>query len=443
VVRRVDVSLDPELALSIESLAKRLTDVHELRYAPTLSLATRLRQRRDGVAGPASGAGEDGDAGDDEDEADEDDGRDGGEVAERIVPEWPLRGVSFTLARGEALGVVGDRDSIDSLTQILVRMTAPTSGRVVYSGRIGLSSEFAKILARREGGQPRQVARTLAALAGVPRRLRKAWLRDVLALMVGDAAPHGWSSDAKHLRNQLPFATALDSFADILVVDRLPGKSDPVFLARCVDRLRERVAGGASAVVAGSDLGLMAELCTDGVWIEKGEIARIGPAADVIAEFRQAMREQKLTADEANHAFNDDVSIVSAEVVSASGRPTDAVGPADELWVAVRFETAHADTSVAWRVVLRGPTTIAVAQRRPSTLPTRGSYIATLRVPPGSLGDGDYELTVEAAVVRSGKTSTLVRAAPGRLRAEGLADVGPESFDSDSLTAEWSLVDEG
>jgi ABC-type polysaccharide/polyol phosphate transport system ATPase subunit len=430
-------ALPDEVALSVEDLAKRQTNVHELRYAPTVSLVARLRSRRDGVLQPSSGREADDDELDEEDEDEQE-----SEVEREIESEWPLRGISFTVARGDAVGVVGDRDSVAALVRVLVRMTAPTSGRVVHRGRIGLTSEFARVLARRELAQPRVALRILAALAGVPRRLRKPWTRAAIALITGDSTGRLWNGNAKEMHTRLPIAVSLEPYADILVVDRFPTRAEGAFFERCAERLRQQVANGAAAVVACSDVNVIAELCTSAVWLEDGTVACSGPAPQIVEDLRQTLREAKRGSAVALRAFNADVAIISAEVTTADGHVTHSLRPESDLRVVVRFETAHPDTSVTWRVRLAGPTTTSIEQRTPTVLDSPGAYLATLRLPRGSYDEGNYEIAVEAAVDRAGQRSAVMRTLRGRFRAEGGFDAESALFDPGSLAAEWTLLEE-
>ena len=51
---------------------------------------------------------------------------------------WALRGVSFSLNRGDVLGVVGANGAGKStLLKLMSRVTRPTEGRAVIRGRVG------------------------------------------------------------------------------------------------------------------------------------------------------------------------------------------------------------------------------------------------------------------------------------------------------------------
>lgn len=436
------------VALSVEGLTKRETLVHEARYTPTISIGSRIRNRRSGTPfplGPSAELGGD-EEDDDDDGGDDDDEQDEGEPFElddrgSFRSEWLLRDVTFEVARGEAVAAVGDARSVATLAQVLSGMTAPSAGRAIYRGRIGLSSRLAWVLARRTIADPRVTTRVLARVAGVPRRRRKEWGRAVLALVSGEQAGAEVAPvTARQVRTRIPLAAALDPFADILVVDDVPRRSDVAFLERCLEQLRQRLDEGAAVVVACPDPGPFAALCRRAVLLEGGVVTRTGAAEEIVSARRREAERERLTGG-SERAFNADAAIISAALTTVDGEPVSGLDPDEELRVSVRFETSNPDTSVSWRILVSGPATESVQQRKPSVLDAPGAYVATLRLPPTAGGEGEYELAVEARVAVAGRRSVVSRALPGRYRRES-AWLAETVVDTDGLVAEWSLIDD-
>jgi ABC-2 type transport system ATP-binding protein len=438
------------VVLSAEGLAKRTTDVHELRYAPTISIVQRLLDRRDGLNVPAllggvvgGGGGDDDDdddSGDDDDDVDDDDWAFDQVVEdEEEVPEWPLRDVSFRLAPGEALGIVGDQSAVSAVVQILARMTTPTAGRVVYRGRMGVSSELAKLLARRELAQPRQAMTTLATLAGVPRGGRKTWARSGLALMAGDDVEFT-PAVLRKMRDRIPVAASFDPDAMILLIDELPMR-DRAFRERCLARLRTRLAEGAAAIVTCRDTSFIAEVCTRAIWLENAAVKAEGEVEPIVRDFVH-QRAVARRGDRGGLAFNGDVAIFSAFATDADGRRTHDLKPGAGVAIAVQFETAEPGTSVSWVVRFEGPTPAVVEQKHGRSLDVPGSYLAKLVLPARDLGEGEYLVTVEAHVVAGGRRSVVQRALPRPLVATERDASHLPQLGAAELIAEWSLLDD-
>lgn len=442
------MELPAELALSIEDLSKRVTDVHELRYTPTLSVAQKLRHRREGIRLPApSNFGDD--IGDDDDDDAGDDGDDGDDELEEEVGseprtasgEWVLRDIDFELARGEALAVVGDAASVSALSRIVTGTTAPTSGRVVYRGRIGLSAEFARQLARRDMIDPPMALRNLARVAGVPRRARKAWYRAAIELL-SDARGHGGAIYSEDPAMNVPIAVTFDPFADVLVIDRLPGPSDAAFLQRCAERLQDCLQGGAAAFVACDDVAPLADVCTRAVWLKDGQVARVGETAEVVAAAQEDARARERVASTGPRPFNDDAAILSAGLAGDDVGRDQEPAAAEDVEIVARLETTHADTSVSWRVLLAGPTdgVTSIGETGAARLGAPGSYVFALHLPPSTYEQQVDALSVLADVRVGGRRTVLGRTVHG-FRGAPSSTAEPAAA-RDGLITDWWPAEE-
>ena len=412
----VTTGLDAAFALSAQQLGKRETLVHVARNTPTSSIFARLRDRGDPLFGGSDFAFDEVEEDEAEDEAD-------GEAPARAVAtdEWVLRGVSFDLARGEALGVLGRPASgPQSIARILAGMTLPTEGRIAVRGRVGPSVELASLLTRRET-HPRRVARALARVRGIPRWRRRAYVDEVLRLAVGDGREAGRPVEPREAMRHVAVAASLDPYADVLVLDEFPPGSAPGFQARYVERLRERLDGGAAAVVTYPEPDLIARLCRFAVLLENGAVVRAGAVREVLDELATAAADAP--ARPRRVGFDANAALQAVEVTNEQGMPQASFRPYDDPRVAVRFETAHASTSVGIRVKLSADRTYAF-KREPIVLADSGRYVAVLRIPPALIGDGEFSVTADLFVSHGGQRSTVGRRDAARIGFEGFGDDG-------------------
>lgn len=428
---------DDEL-LAVEKLSKRVTDVHAARYMPTVSLVARLRARWEGAALSGGGGfgGDDTDADDDDDDDEEDEEEQGFFGSEGALA---LRDISFTVRGGEALGVVGERSSVDLLARILGRMTDPTSGSFVYRGRLGLSYGLAMALAGDVNSSPPRVLRLLAGLAGVPRSGRRGWVGEGIALVGGGEPSARWHLGEKALRRRLAVAASLDPAAQVLVIERLPDHADADFRARCLRRLRDRLEAGAAAILLCSDLDAIAHLCTRVACLEDGEVAAIGLNAPVLERFRNSLRNEQRAAYAETPGFNATVAIHDVAVAHAPG--------GERLVVRVELETAKPETEICCSARLRGQNVLSLAQDEPTRLEAPGLYVTTLEADARALEPGEYLLSVEVvASDRDGQRSVAVRSSrrPLRIAAEG--EPGTATLEGEMANElpllDWSVVSE-
>jgi len=432
--------LDAGIALSVQELSKQHTVVHLLRNTPTSSVFARLRDRGDPIFGGQTGGAFDLDDDEDEDEFEERPPEPG------EVVDWPLREVSFEVARGEVVGVVGrPAAGPQTLARILGGMTSPSAGRIVARGRIGPSVELAALLTRRET-HPRRVAKTLARVLGVGRSRRREYVEQVLRLAAGDG-PAGPSpvSERQRMRHVV-LAAALDPYADVLVLDEVPTAADAAFHERFTERLELLLRQGAAAVVTSGDLELILRLCSRAVLLEHGEVVREGPVAEVIEAVGQTSGAQP-AARPRRVGFDARAALLAVETTDESGERKRSFRPYDEPRVLIQFETAEPRLTVTCRVKL-----IADGARTFSTdgdlIAEPGRYIAVLRIPAGSVPDGDYQVTVDLFVVHEGQRSTIGRQNVVQMAFEGFGDDGgtladeigaPVGSTRSAAEADWTI----
>jgi ABC-2 type transport system ATP-binding protein/lipopolysaccharide transport system ATP-binding protein len=310
---------------------------------------------------------------------------------------WSLRDVSFELDEGEALGVIGRNGAGKStLLKILSRITEPTRGIARTRGRV------AALLEVGTGFHPELTGRENVYLNGAILGLRRKDIDrrfDEIAAFSGVErfldTPIKRYSTGMFLR--LAFAVAAHLEPEILVVDEVLAVGDVEFQAKCLGRMSHVGREGRTVVFVSHNLDAIAQLCGRCMWLEKGEIAAIGPTPEVIDQY---LATQKLWADSAEYA-QDALGRVTLDTVlvrDTAGRPTTTLQRDCELMVEVQF-TVHTRVpglDLAAQITnLRGVEVLNEAwsdtvQQRPTD---PGMYRAQLRIPP-ILNVGDYALGV-------------------------------------------------
>jgi ABC-2 type transport system ATP-binding protein/lipopolysaccharide transport system ATP-binding protein len=198
---------------------------------------------------------------------------------------WSLRDVTFEVAEGEALGVVGRNGAGKStLLKILSRITEPTTGVARTRGRVGALLEvgtgFHPELTGREnvylngavlGMSRRAIARRMDEIvefAGVRRFLD---------------TPIKRYSSGMYLR--LAFAVAAHLEPDILVVDEVLAVGDAEFQRKCIGKMSSVGREGRTVVFVSHDMGAVARLCARALWLDGGVVRADGPTDDVVGAY--------------------------------------------------------------------------------------------------------------------------------------------------------------
>jgi len=192
-----------------------------------------------------------------------------------------LHGVSFTLGRGEALGVLGRNGAGKStLLQLVAGTVTPTSGEVRTSGRISALLELGS------GFNPEFTGRENVYLNGAILGISEAEMRERFADIAAFAdigafidRPVKTYSSGMYVRLAFAVATAVEP--DLLIVDEALSVGDVVFQQRCGTRIRQMREKGTSLLFVSHDLEAVKRICARAIVLENGEMVREGEAAAV------------------------------------------------------------------------------------------------------------------------------------------------------------------
>jgi homopolymeric O-antigen transport system ATP-binding protein len=202
---------------------------------------------------------------------------------------WALRGVSFSVGRGEFVGLVGQNGAGKStLLRVAAGIALPTRGQVLMpeetAAILSLGDLFNLTLTGREN------ALTTALATGLSARQARAVIPAAFAfaeLEGFEDAPVRTYSDGMRLR--LAFGVVAQLAPDALLLDEVIAVGDLRFQQKCLDYVRGRCADGAGVLFASHDLDHVARECDKAVWLEAGGVRGFGAADEVVAEYRQAM----------------------------------------------------------------------------------------------------------------------------------------------------------
>jgi lipopolysaccharide transport system ATP-binding protein len=195
---------------------------------------------------------------------------------------WALRDVSFRVARGETVGIVGRNGSGKStLLQIVCGTLTPTHGHVGTSGRV------AALLELGSGFNPEFTGRENVYMNGAILGMSEAEVAskfDAIAAFadIGDFIDQPVKTYSSGMYVRLAFAVIAHADADILVVDEALSVGDVFFGQKCMRFLREFQKRGTVLFVS-HDAGAVTNLCDRAIWLDGGRIVMDG-AAKVVCE---------------------------------------------------------------------------------------------------------------------------------------------------------------
>lgn len=197
-----------------------------------------------------------------------------------------LRDVSFSVRRGEMLGVVGRNGSgKTTLLRLLAGIYRADSGRISISGSItpllSLGSGFHGELSGRENARIE-----LLVLGMAPREIDRRLDQIIDFSEIGDFADAPARTYSTGMRLRLAFAAAVSVDPDVLLLDEVLSVGDEGFKSKCLDSIDDFRNRGKTIVLVSHATPTIAERCDAALWLDGGRVARFGPAREVVDSYR-------------------------------------------------------------------------------------------------------------------------------------------------------------
>ena len=272
---------------------------------------------------------------------------DGAKPAETF---WALRNVSFEVAEGEVVGIIGRNGAGKStLLKILSRITPPTEGHVRIRGRVGSLLEVGT------GFHPELSGRENIFLSGAVLGMRRAEIVRQLDRIVDFAGierfldtPIKRYSTGMYLR--LAFAVAAHLETDILLVDEVLAVGDAEFQKKCLGRMAEIGATGRTVLFVSHSMPSLLRLCPRLILLDHGGVVADGPAHEVVRTYMESglASEAERTWPSQDAAPGDGVAKLKAiRVRTEEGVVADEVDIRRPMSVEVEYWHLAEDPSVA------------------------------------------------------------------------------------------------
>jgi lipopolysaccharide transport system ATP-binding protein len=199
---------------------------------------------------------------------------------------WALKDISFEVAQGEAVGIIGRNGAGKStLLKILSRITEPTEGSVRLRGRV------ASLLEVGTGFHPELTGRENiflnGAILGMSRVEIKKKFDEIVAFSEVEQfidTPVKRYSSGMYVR--LAFAVAAHLEPEILIVDEVLAVGDAAFQQKCLGKMGEvSTRQGRTVLFVSHSMAAVQRLCAKCFLLGKGRLIAAGPTDVVTREY--------------------------------------------------------------------------------------------------------------------------------------------------------------
>jgi len=202
--------------------------------------------------------------------------------------KWVLQDIGFSVAPGEAVGLIGINGAGKStLLKLITGTTQPTTGSVYMEGRVAALLELGM------GFHPDFTGRQNAYMAG---QLLGMTVEEISALMpqieafaeIGDYMDQPVRVYSSGMQMRVAFSVATARRPDILIVDEALSVGDAYFQHKSFERIRQFRRQGTTLLLVSHDKQAIQSVCDRALLLDGGRLAREG-APEEIMDYYNAM----------------------------------------------------------------------------------------------------------------------------------------------------------
>ncbi len=211
-----------------------------------------------------------------------------------VTEFWADRNVSFTLERGEMLGIIGVNGAGKStLLKAVSGIMEPTQGWIRREGTI------AALLELGSGFDPELTVKENAYLRGAMLGYTRKFMDETYDQIIDfaelkDFENRPFKQLSSGMKSRLGFSIACLVKPDILILDEVLSVGDGAFRKKSEAKMKEIISGGATTILVSHSLDQVRQMCSKVLWLHKGKQIEFGEDVQGICDRYQAFLDGKI-----------------------------------------------------------------------------------------------------------------------------------------------------
>jgi ABC-type polysaccharide/polyol phosphate transport system ATPase subunit len=210
-----------------------------------------------------------------------------GRGQKNVVTIEALKGISFDVKHGTVLGIIGSNGAGKStLMKAVAGLLPPTKGQITIDGQVS------SMLSLGIGFNANLSGRENVLLGGLASGLTKAQIEESFDAVVEfaelqDHIDMPMRTYSAGMYSRLGFAVATTINPEILLIDEALSAGDASFKEKSYQRIQDLAKQAKTLMVVSHALSTIQELCTEVIWLDRGNLLKRGPADEVIDAYKE------------------------------------------------------------------------------------------------------------------------------------------------------------
>ena len=307
-----------------------------------------------------------------------------------------LNGVSFTVNKGEAVGIIGSNGAGKStLLKLLTHVTAPTSGDIDLYGRV------ASMLEVGTGFHPEMTGRENVylngAILGMTRAEIDAKMAEIIEFSeVGDFIDTPVKRYSSGMFVKLAFSVAAHLDSEIMIMDEVLAVGDMKFQKKCLTKMRQAARrDGKTVLYVSHNMATIRDLCDRCIVLDKGKVIFDGDVEQAIAVYMDTTDVNVVHYDLADVArmTGSAGKRLRLETLDFVGRESSVFADTEKMKIKITWRVSEPFTGIHMKMNLHARDSSPVGITHPVDLGAAEPgklYTTVFEFDPSLLGEGQY-----------------------------------------------------